>query len=161
MNVVFLSCLLSFNLIGQEKGYEISVMSSVASGPGELPEVPDTVKFYKDYKAEEWAKPKEGWSAFYDRLRDIKYPAEGKRLDEECDISVHFDLDRKGRVSDVSIGYIIPMNHEGKGKCKSCEELAKKIISEMEWLPATIHDIPINTHQSISLSFDIWIKKSN
>jgi len=158
VNVICMSCFLSFSLMGQEKGYAISIMSGISQGHGELPKIPDTVKFYKSYKAEKGAKPKEGWFAFYDRLKDIVYPAEAKRLGQECDLTVYFDLDRTGKVSDIRVNYMIAINHKGKGECKSCEELAKKIIRETEWLPATIHGIPINTYQDIPLSFDIWVK---
>ena len=139
LSVVVMICFFSFELRAQEKGYAISVMPGISSGHGELPEVPDTVKFYKDYKAEVWAEPKEGWYPFYDRLKEMEYPAEAKRLGQECDLDVSFNLDRNGKISNIRINYMVAMNFSDKGKCQSCEELAKKIIRETEWVPATIH----------------------
>ncbi|MGK7391253.1 MAG: energy transducer TonB [Candidatus Cyclobacteriaceae bacterium M2_1C_046] len=101
------------------------------------------------------AKPKEGFSAFYEELREnISYPEEAKKLDTEGLIFVQLAVEKDGSISNIKVSENI--NTANNDLEEEIEDAAIEAVKETtgKWKAAQKNGEPVRSKLEIPIWFD-------
>lgn len=96
---------------------------------------------------EEEPEPVNGYKNFYQNIsRNIKYPAQARRMNVEGNVFVEFIVNRKGDATNVTII---------KGIGAGCDEEAKRMIALSKWEPGKQRGLPVRVKMVIPITFKL------
>ncbi len=132
--------------------FDIEVTSATVSQEFKIEATPVQVEEEETDKiflvVEQTAAPKGGMSAFYDYVsKNIRYPAQARRMNIEGKVFVEFVVDKDGTLTNFVVV---------KGIGAGCDEEAVRIIqSAPPWLPAKQRGKPVRQRMVLPIYFKL------
>ena len=137
----------------EAKPDEVEVKIEVAFDPGEIPDPEPPVEEPPVEKAEttftiveEMPAPEGGLEALYKFInKNLKYPAQARRMGIEGTVFMSFVVDEKGNMVDIQIA---------KGIGAGCDEEVLRIFENPpKWNPGKQRGVPVKVRQIIPVKF--------
>jgi len=159
----FILCIFTILLFGsvfaQDIKYSISVPSGGRSAAQRLPTTIDTNHYYSYREIKELAQPKDGWTTFYDGMKNLTYPEDAKKRKLQSAMNVAYKINERGEVDSVYIHSV--ESYSGSQKCASCEALILDYFKNTTWTAGRVRDIPVKTIDFMLIEFKIYDPNGN